>query len=100
MRKHYIGLVHTAGPIAYGISFPDFPGAVTAARTIDEAVEHAREVLAFHAEGMLADGEPIPPPSSFEDVKMLALDNQGHAGARTVRTVRRRAGNAPLGRGG
>ena len=74
MRKHYIGLVHTAGPIAYGVSFPDFPGAVTAARTIDEAVEHAREVLAFHAEGMLADGEPIPPPSSFEDVKMLAPD--------------------------
>jgi len=74
MRKHYIGLIHTAGPTAYGVSFPDFPGTLTAARTIDEAVEHAREVLALHAEGMLADGEPIPPPSSFEDVKMLAPD--------------------------
>jgi len=72
MRKHYIGLVHTAGPTAYGVSFPDFPGAVTAARTIDEVVERARETLALHAEGMLVDGEPIPPPSSVEDVKMLA----------------------------
>jgi predicted RNase H-like HicB family nuclease len=46
MRKHYIALVQ-AGPSAYGVSFPDFPGVVTAARTIDAAVAGRRhQVLA------------------------------------------------------
>jgi predicted RNase H-like HicB family nuclease len=75
MRKHYIAFVH-AGPSAYGVSFPDFPGVVTAARTIDAAVERAGEMLARHVEGMLKDGELIPPPRSFEDVKKLAPNYQ------------------------
>jgi hypothetical protein len=37
MRKHYIALV-LAGPSACSVSFSDFPGVVTAARTIDAAV--------------------------------------------------------------
>jgi len=71
MRKHYIALVQ-AGPSACSVSFPDFPGLVTAARTIDAAVERAGEALARHVEDMLKDGETIPPPCSFEDVKKFA----------------------------
>lgn len=65
MRKHYIALVRKKHDSDYGISFPDFPGAVTAARSLDEAVERAGEALALHVEGMAEDGEPIPPPSGF-----------------------------------
>ena len=70
MRKHYIALVQ-AGPSACSVSFPDFPGLITAARTVDAAVERAGEALARHVESMLKDGEPIPQPCSFEDVKKL-----------------------------
>jgi predicted RNase H-like HicB family nuclease len=68
MRKHYIALIHKDDDSDFGVSFPDFPGAVTAARTLDEAVNRAGEVLARHVEGMAEDGEPIPPPSGFTEV--------------------------------
>jgi predicted RNase H-like HicB family nuclease len=67
--RHYIGLVHKDADSDYGVSFPDFPGAVTAARTMDEAAEMAEEALALHVEGMLAEGEAIPTPSSFDQVR-------------------------------
>jgi predicted RNase H-like HicB family nuclease len=67
--RHYIGVVHKDAGSDYGVSFPDFPGAVTAARTIDEVVEMAQEALALHVEGMLAEGESIPEPSSFDQVR-------------------------------
>src|SRR5215468_8797246 len=46
MRKHYIAIVQ-AGPSACSVSFPDFPGVVTAARTVDAAVERARHEVAI-----------------------------------------------------
>src|SRR5262245_26314648 len=67
--RHYIGLVHRDKESDYGVSFPDFPGAVTAAATYEEAVEMAAEALALHVEGMLAEGEAIPDPSSFDQIR-------------------------------
>jgi predicted RNase H-like HicB family nuclease len=67
--RHYIGIVHKDPQSDYGISFPDFPGAVTAAATYEEAVEMAAEALALHVEGLLAEGETIPEPSNFEQVR-------------------------------
>jgi len=64
--RHYIGIVHKDAKSDYGISFPDFPGAVTAAPSLDQAVEMAAEALALHVEGMLAEGEAIPEPSTPE----------------------------------
>lgn len=34
----------------YGMSFPDWPGVITAGDTIDEAMQQAAEVLTFPAE--------------------------------------------------
>jgi predicted RNase H-like HicB family nuclease len=68
MRKHYIALVRKDPNSDYGVSFPDFPGAITAARSLDEALARAGEALALHVEGMAEDGEPIPPPSGFAEV--------------------------------
>jgi predicted RNase H-like HicB family nuclease len=66
--REYIGIVHKDPTSDYGVSFPDFPGAVTAAPTFEEAVEMAAEALLLHVEGMLAEGETIPDPSSPEQV--------------------------------
>jgi len=63
------GIVHKDTGSDFGVSFPDFPGAVTAAGSLDEAVEMAAEALALHVEGMLAEGEAIPDPSSFDQVR-------------------------------
>jgi predicted RNase H-like HicB family nuclease len=77
--RHYIAVVHKDKDSDYGVSFPDFPGAVTAARSVDEAVELAGEALALHVEGMLAEGEPIPSPSGFDRVRAEPSFRDGYA---------------------
>lgn len=64
--RQYIGLIHKEGESDYGVSFPDFPGCVTAGRTLDDARAMAEEALALHIEGMVEDGEDIPEASSLE----------------------------------
>jgi predicted RNase H-like HicB family nuclease len=65
---NYIGLIHKEADSDYGVSFPDFPGAVTAGTTLDDARAMAEEALALHIEGLVADGEAIPEPASLEEV--------------------------------
>src|SRR5262245_20000147 len=67
--RHYIGIVHKDAHSDFGVSFPDFPGAVTAAGSLDEAEEAAADALALHVEGMLAEGAAIPDPTSFDRVR-------------------------------
>ncbi|WP_117193921.1 type II toxin-antitoxin system HicB family antitoxin [Rhizobium terrae] len=66
--RNYIGLIHKDADSDYGISFPDFPGVVTAGTDLDDARRMAEEALAVHVEGLLEDGEAIPEPSSLEAV--------------------------------
>src|SRR6266852_572505 len=47
---HYIALIHKDADSCYGVSFPDWPGVITAGDTIDEAMQQAAEVLTFAAE--------------------------------------------------
>ncbi len=74
--RNYIGLIYKDAESDFGVSFPDFPGVVTAGTTLDDARAMAEEALAFHVEGMVADGEAIPEPSSLEEV-MADPDNKG-----------------------
>lgn len=69
--SHYIALVHKEADSDFGVSFPDFPGCVSAGTTLDEAALNAREALELHVEGLLEDGEGIPEPSSVDDIKAL-----------------------------
>lgn len=64
----YIGLLRKELSSDYGVSFPDFPGCVAAAKTLDEARELAIEALTLHIAGMKEDGAPLPAPSSLEEV--------------------------------
>jgi len=65
---NYIALIHKEPDSDYGVSFPDFPGCVTAGETLDEARREAAEALALHIDGMIEDGTTIPEPSPLEDV--------------------------------
>jgi predicted RNase H-like HicB family nuclease len=52
------------GTDSFGAHVPDLPGCVAVAATKDEVLELIQEAIEFHLEGLRADGEPIPPPSS------------------------------------
>ncbi|RWE81916.1 MAG: hypothetical protein EOS63_07980 [Mesorhizobium sp.] len=65
----YVGLIHKEAGCHFGVSFPDFPGVVTAGATVDEARDLSEEALAFHVEGMIEDGKAVPPPSPFEQIE-------------------------------
>jgi predicted RNase H-like HicB family nuclease len=65
----YIAYLHKDRDSDYGVSFPDFPGCISAGSTLEEARRMAAEALAFHIEGMRKDGEEIPDPSSLDDLR-------------------------------
>ena len=43
----------------YSVTVPALPGCFTQGETVEECVERAKEAIALHIEGMIADGEPI-----------------------------------------
>jgi predicted RNase H-like HicB family nuclease len=64
----YVALIHKDASSDFSVSFPDFPGCVTAGTTIEEARVMAEEALVLHIEGMMDDGSPIPAPSSLDEI--------------------------------
>ncbi len=67
---HYIALIHKEPDSSYGVSFPDVPGVITAADTLDEAIANAAEALAFAAEDWEAStGSPFPAPRSLDALR-------------------------------
>jgi len=65
---NYIAIVHKEAKTDFGVSFPDFPGCITAGQTVDEAKDLAQEALALHARGIIEDGDELPAPSKLEDI--------------------------------
>lgn len=53
----------------FSVCFPDFPGCVTAGKTLEEARRFAAEALALQIQGMEADGDKIPEPSTLDDLR-------------------------------
>ncbi len=69
----YVGVIHKDKDSDYGISFPDFPGCITAGADMEEIEVMAHEALQFHAEGMAEDAQEIPLPMSLEQAKKHPL---------------------------
>jgi predicted RNase H-like HicB family nuclease len=65
----YIAYLHKDKNSDYGVSFPDFPGCISAGSTLEEARRMAAEALGFHIQGMREDGEQIPEPSTLDDLR-------------------------------
>ena len=80
---NYIAVVHKDPKSDFGVSFPDFPGCVTAGSSIDEAKDMAHDALALHIKGMMEDGENIPAPSKLEDI----MDDPDYADAAAILIV-------------
>jgi predicted RNase H-like HicB family nuclease len=75
----YVALIHKQPDSDFGVSFPDFPGCVTAGRTLEEARALAGEALALHIAGMIEDGEAVPEPSSLTDIMADRQNRDGVA---------------------
>jgi predicted RNase H-like HicB family nuclease len=65
----YIAYLHKDKKSDYGVSFPDFPGCITAGSTLEEARKMAVEALSLHLAGLQEDGEEIPEPSTLDDLQ-------------------------------
>lgn len=61
-------LIHEEDGV-FGVSFPDFPGAVTTGRNEEEAIRKSCEALTFHITGMVEDGDPLPFQRSLAELK-------------------------------
>jgi predicted RNase H-like HicB family nuclease len=73
--RTYIGLIHKQADSDFGVSFPDFPGVVTAGKSLDDARVMAEEALAFHIDGLVEDGQAIPEASDLDAI-MSDPDNR------------------------
>ena len=67
--RRYIALLHRDADGGYGVSFPDFPGCISAGDGWEKAATAAADALRFHVEGMLADGEKLPKARSPEELR-------------------------------
>ena len=74
---NYVAVIHKEKKTDFGVSFPDFPGCITAGKTVDEAREMAEEALNGHAAMMTEEGLALPRPRKLDDV----LKHKDYAGA-------------------
>jgi predicted RNase H-like HicB family nuclease len=84
--RSYIGLIHKDADSHFGVSFPDFPGVITAGTSLDDARAMAEEALTFHIEGLAEDEEAIPEPSALEEVMSDPGNRSGVAILVSVKT--------------
>jgi predicted RNase H-like HicB family nuclease len=51
----------------YSAYVPDLPGCVATGATIPEVEAEIREAIRFHIDGLQADGETVPEPTSIAE---------------------------------
>ena len=71
MSTRYPALIHKEEHSDYGVSFPDFPGCITAGETLEEAYQMAEEALQVHIEGMQTEKLTAPPRPPWTPLTFL-----------------------------
>ena len=60
MLVHFLAVVHKDPGSDFGVSFPDFPGCVSAGSTLQEAIVSAEEALQGHVDVMVEYCDELP----------------------------------------
>ena len=60
------------GPSSFGAYVPDLPGCIAVGETRTEVTRLIHEAMEFHIEGLLENGQPVPPPSSQAELVEVA----------------------------
>ena len=84
----YIALIHKDPDSVYGASFPDLPGCISAAATLEDLRPMIAESLDLHIEGMTEDGDAIPEPSSLDEI-LRSKDNNDAVAVMVVKATDR-----------
>lgn len=82
--SEYIALIHKDSGSGFGASFPDLPGCISVADTLEELRPMIEEALGFHIEGMIEDSDAVPEPNTLDEI----LKSEGYANAVAVMVVR------------
>ena len=56
----------------YSAYVPDLPGCIATGKNMNEVESEISEAIAFHIEGMIEDGLPVPPPASHVEYVEVA----------------------------
>ena len=83
----YIGLIHKDADSHFRVSFPDFPGVITAGTTLDDARAMAEEALALLLEGLAEDGEAVPEPSVLDEVMSSLFIVDGREPVKLIKSI-------------
>ena len=73
---NYPVVLHKDEGSDYGVTVPDLPGCFSAGKTLEEALDNAKEAILYHVEGIVNDGEALPEPARIEQHK----ENPEYAG--------------------
>jgi predicted RNase H-like HicB family nuclease len=64
--RQFVAIIFKDPDGGFAVTFPDLPGCVTFAATLDDAPVAAMRAIAEHLEEMASRGEPVPEPSTLE----------------------------------
>ena len=65
-------VVWEKGESSYGAFVPDLPGCIVVAEDREQMLHLLEEAVAFHVEGLRAQGLPVPPPHC--DITQVEVD--------------------------
>lgn len=68
---HYLVVIEK-GASSYGAYVPDLPGCIAVGETREEVSRLIHEAIEFHVEGLLENGQPVPPPASQAELVDVA----------------------------
>lgn len=69
-------VLHSDDGLNFGVIVPDVAGCFSSGEGVDDALENTQEALALHFQSLVADGDPLPRPSTL----MAHRDNPDYAG--------------------
>lgn len=62
--RHYAVVIEGDDATNYSAYSPELPGCVATGRTVEECEAVMREAIAFHLEGLRAEGQAVPEPTA------------------------------------
>ncbi|MBS1183565.1 MAG: HicB family protein [Proteobacteria bacterium] len=66
---HVVALIHEEENSSFGVSFPDFPGCVSAATNLNDAIARAAVALAAHVRNMGQNNEALPVIRTIDEIR-------------------------------
>lgn len=67
-KRYFVGVIEKDEDSAFGVWFPDAPGAYGAADEFEDVISAAGQALRHHVEALQTAGMPTPEPRAYDEV--------------------------------